>query len=90
MNKAELIAEVSKVVSSAKEAKVAVNTVFNIIMKSLKKGQSVTIVGFGTFKVVKRAARKGNNPRTGESIKIKATKAPKFVPGKPLKDAVKK
>jgi DNA-binding protein HU-beta len=59
------------------------------ITKSLKKGEDVTLVGFGTFKVVKRKARKGRNPYTGEEIKIKATKAAKFIPGKALKAAVK-
>jgi DNA-binding protein HU-beta len=57
--------------------------------QSLEKGEDVTLTGFGTFKVVKRKARKGRNPFTGEEIKIKATKAPKFTPGKALKDAVK-
>jgi DNA-binding protein HU-beta len=55
----------------------------------LKKGDTVTLVGFGTFKVTKRKARKGRNPQTGEEIKIKASKAPKFTPGKSLKEAVK-
>ena len=91
MNKVALINEVSKVVSTKKEAKVAVDCVFGTITKALKKRKSetVTIVGFGTFKVEKRKARKGRNPRTGETIKIKAKKVPKFVAGKALKDAVK-
>jgi DNA-binding protein HU-beta len=55
----------------------------------LKKGDTVILVGFGTFKVTKRKARKGRNPQTGEEIKIKASKAPKFSPGKSLKEAVK-
>jgi len=55
----------------------------------LKKGEDVTLTGFGTFKVIKRKARKGRNPSTGEEIKIKATKAPKFTAGKALKEAVK-
>ena len=58
-------------------------------MKTLKKGNKVTLVGFGTFSVGKRAARKGRNPRTGETIKIKASKSPKFKAGKTFKDAVK-
>ena len=66
-----------------------VDCVFSSITQSLKKGEDVTLVGFGTFKVVKRKARKGRNPSTGEAIKIKATKAPKFTPGKSLKEAVK-
>ncbi len=54
----------------------------------MKKKDSVTLVGFGTFKVAQKKARKGRNPQTGEEIKIKAKKVPKFVPGKSLKDAV--
>ena len=89
MNKAELINEVAKVVSTKKEAQAAVDCVVDAITKTLKKGQPVTLVGFGTFKVVKRKARKGRNPQTGAEIKISASKAPKFVAGKALKDAVK-
>ena len=89
MNKADLIKEVEKVTSTKKEAAAAVDAVFEAITKSLKKGADVTIVGFGTFKVAKRAARKGHNPQTGEAIKIKAKKVPKFTAGKGLKDAVK-
>jgi nucleoid DNA-binding protein len=89
MNKADLINEVAKVVSTKKEAQAAVDTVFDAIKKALKKKDSVTLIGFGTFKVDKRKARKGRNPQTGEEIKIKAKKVPKFVPGKSLKDAVK-
>jgi DNA-binding protein HU-beta len=59
------------------------------ISKALKKGDKVTLIGFGTFSVKKRSARKGRNPQTGEPIKIPATKVPKFTPGKKLKDAVK-
>ena len=87
MNKGDLINEVAKIVSTKKEAKEAVECVLGSITKSLKKKQSVTI-GFGTFKVDKRKARKGRNPQTGETMKIKAKKVPKFVPGKALKDAV--
>jgi len=58
------------------------------IRTTLKKGGSVTLVGFGTFSVGKRAARTGRNPRTGDTIKIKAAKLPKFRPGKGLKDAI--
>jgi len=89
MNKGELINEVAKVVSTKKEAKAAVDCVLSTITKVLKKKQRVTLIGFGTFKVDKRKARKGRNPRTGEPIKIKAKKVPKFVPGKALKDAIK-
>jgi DNA-binding protein HU-beta len=90
MNKGDLINEVAKVVSTKKEAKAAVDCIFNTITNSLKKKKSepVTLVGFGTFKVSKRKARKGRNPRTGEEIKIKAKRVPRFVPGKGLKDAV--
>jgi len=91
MNKGDLVNEVAKVVGTKKEAKAAVDCVFNTITKSLKKRKSepVTLIGFGTFKVSKRKARKGRNPRTGEEIKIKAKRVPRFVPGKGLKDAVK-
>lgn len=88
MNKGDLINEVAKVVSTKKEAKAAVDCVFSSITKALKKKDTVTLVGFGTFKVDKRKARKGRNPQTGESIKIKAKRVPKFVPGKALKDTV--
>ena len=89
MNKGDLINEVAKVVSTKKEAQEAVDCVLSSITNSLKKGDTVTLVGFGTFKVMKRKARKGRNPQTGEEIKIKASKAPKFTPGKALKEAVK-
>ncbi len=89
MNKGDLINEVAKVVSTKKEAQEAVDCILSSITKALKKGDTVTLVGFGTFKVTKRKARKGRNPQTGEEIKIKASKAPKFTPGKSLKEAVK-
>ncbi|MBN2061821.1 MAG: HU family DNA-binding protein [Deltaproteobacteria bacterium] len=89
MNKGDLINEVAKVTSTKKEAQAAVDCVLQTIAKSLKKKTAVTLVGFGTFKVDKRKARNGRNPQTGEVIKIKAKKVPKFVPGKALKDAVK-
>jgi DNA-binding protein HU-beta len=89
MNKSDLVNEVAKVVSTKKEAQAAVDCVIASITTNLKKGQDVTLTGFGTFKVVKRKARNGRNPLTGEPIKIKATKAPKFTAGKGLKDAVK-
>lgn len=90
MNKGDLVNEVAKVVSTKKEAKAAVDCIFDTITKSLKKKKSepVTLVGFGTFKVDKRKARKGRNPQTGEVIKIKAKRVPKFVAGKALKDAL--
>ena len=89
MNKGDLVSEVAKVVGTKKEAQAAVDCVLASITKSLKKKSAVTLVGFGTFKVDKRKARKGRNPQTGEEIKIKAKKVPKFIPGKALKDAVK-
>ena len=89
MNKGDLINELAKVVCTKKEAKAAVNTIFGAITKALKKGGKVTLIGFGTFSVTKRAARKGRNPQTGKEIKIAARKVPKFTPGKGLKVAVK-
>jgi DNA-binding protein HU-beta len=88
MNKADLVNEVASVVSTKKEAQAAVDCILDAITKALKKGDVVTLVGFGAFKVTKRKARKGRNPQTGEEIKINASKAPKFVAGKGLKDAV--
>ena len=89
MNKGDLVNEVAKVVGTKKASKAAVDCIFSTITKTLKKKKTVTLIGFGTFKVDKRKARKGRNPQTGEAIKIKAKKVPKFVPGKALKDAVK-
>ncbi|MEJ2476723.1 MAG: HU family DNA-binding protein [Desulfobacterales bacterium] len=89
MNKGDLINEVSQVLASKKDAQAAVDGVLAAVTKALKKGDDVTLVGFGTFKVAKRKARTGRNPQTGAEIKIKATKVPKFVPGKALKEAVK-
>lgn len=89
MNKGDLVGQVAKVVGTKKGAQAAVDCVFASITKALKKKDSVTLVGFGTFKVNKRKARKGRNPQTGEEIKIKAKRVPKFVAGKALKDAIK-
>ena len=89
MNKAQLIDAVAKVVSSKKEAAAAVDAVLNAVTSTLKKGQTVTLVGFGTFKVVKRKARTGRNPRTGDTIKIPAKNIPVFRAGSELKAAVK-
>ena len=89
MNKAELIGEVAKVTCSKKEADEAVSATFAAIQKALKKGDNVTLVGFGTFRVSKRKARKGRNPQTGAVLKIAAKKVPVFKAGKGLKDAVK-
>jgi len=89
MNKAGLIAEVAKVTSTKKEADLAISATLAAIQKALKKGDTVTLVGFGTFKVSKRKARKGRNPQTGKEIKIAAKKVPVFKAGKGFKDAVK-
>ncbi|MBI5198561.1 MAG: HU family DNA-binding protein [Nitrospirae bacterium] len=90
MTKADLIDKIS---SGAGISKTAANNAVNITLDSiksaLKKGQTVSLIGFGTFSVGKRKARRGRNPRTGEEIKIPATKVPKFSPGKVLKDVVK-
>jgi DNA-binding protein HU-beta len=79
---------VAKVVSTKKEAQEAVDCVLSSITRALQKGDTVTLVGFGSFKVVGRKARKGRNPQTGEEINIKASNAPKFTPGQALKEAV--
>jgi DNA-binding protein HU-beta len=89
MNKKDLINEVSKVVKTKKDAHAAVDCVLSSITKALENGDSVSLIGFGTFKVVERKARKGRNPQTGEEISIAASKVPKFVAGKALKEAVK-
>ncbi len=88
MNKGDLVGEVAKVLKTKKDAQAAVDRVIFAITNSLKKGESVRLVGFGTFKVDKRKARKGRHPRTGEPIKIKAKKVPKFVASSVLKDEV--
>ncbi|MEW6685409.1 MAG: HU family DNA-binding protein [Candidatus Edwardsbacteria bacterium] len=89
MNKAELVDAISKVTCTKSEAAAAVDAVIENITKALKKGDSVTLVGFGTFSVKKRAARVGRNPQTGKEIKIPAKKVPVFKAGKELKLAVK-
>jgi len=89
MNKQDLVTEVAKFTCTKVEAGKALDAVLAAIKKSLKKGESVTLVGFGTFSVTKRSARKGRNPQTGAPIKIAAKKVPKFTAGKALKDAVK-
>jgi len=89
LNKTEMIETVSKTADISKAAAGrAVEAMITAVRGSLKKGQMVTIVGFGTFYVGKRAARSGRNPRTGAAIKIKAAKVPKFRAGKALKDAL--
>ena len=90
MTKAELIDKIASNASLTKaDAGKALDASLDAVKAALKKGQKVTLVGFGTFSVSKRKARKGRNPRTGEEIKIAATKVPKFTAGKTLKDAVK-
>lgn len=90
MNKGDLVEAVAKQTGLSKSAaQGAVDAVVENISKSLKKGQSVTLVGFGTFSVSKRKARTGRNPQTGEPIKISARKVPKFSAGKSLKDDVR-
>jgi DNA-binding protein HU-beta len=89
MNKADLVNEVAKVLKAKKDAQAAVDVVLSSIAEALGKGDNVSLVGFGTFKVTSRKARKGRNPQTGEEIYIAASKVPKFVAGKTLKDAVK-
>jgi DNA-binding protein HU-beta len=89
MNKTDLIDVVAESADLPKaSAGRAVDAMVNAITKALKKNDEVTLVGFGTFSVRKRAARAGRNPRTGETIKIGASKVPAFKPGKALKDAV--
>jgi nucleoid DNA-binding protein len=88
MNKSELINEMSAGLKSKKEAEVVLDSLLGVITQGLKKGEKITLTGFGTFKVSKRKARDGRNPRTGEKIKIKARKVPQFTPGKALKTAV--
>ena len=90
MNKADLIEHIAMQADISKAAATrALDAVVGGVKSTLKKSGSVTIVGFGTFAVTKRAARTGRNPRTGAAIKIKASKVPKFKPGKALKDALK-
>ncbi len=89
MNKSELIEAIAKSADISKAAaERALDGAVAAIKNSLKRGSMVTLVGFGTFYVGKRAARSGRNPRTGASIKIKAARVPKFRSGKALKDAV--
>ena len=90
MNKSELIEHIAKQADISKAAAGrALEALIGGVKSTLKKNNSVTLVGFGTFSVTKRAARSGRNPRTGAAIKIKAAKDPKFRPGKALKDALK-
>lgn len=89
MNKSEVIDAVANTAELTKaDSARALDALIEVIKKTLKKGGSITVVGFGTFEVRKRGARTGRNPRTGETIKIKASKVPAFKAGKALKDAV--
>ncbi|HSZ06057.1 MAG TPA: HU family DNA-binding protein [Solirubrobacteraceae bacterium] len=89
MNKSQLIDEIAKDAGLTKaDASRAVDSLLDTVTRTLKKGEEVAITGFGKFSVVKRAARQGVNPRTGERVKIKASKAPKFSAGAALKQAI--
>jgi len=89
MNKGDLVNEVANVVKTKKAAQAAVECVISSITKALENGDSVSLIGFGTFKMADRKARQGRNPQTGEEMHIAASKVPKFTAGKALKDAVK-
>ncbi len=89
MNKTELVAAIAeKAELSKKDSEKALKAFIETVTDELAKGEKIQLVGFGTFEVAKRAAREGRNPLTGEKMKIKASKAPKFKAGKALKDAV--
>lgn len=91
MSKADIVEKIAKDAGISKAAsEKAVNAFIEAVTNSLKKGQSVTLIGFGTFSVVKRAKRKGINPKTQQPIEIKAKKVPRFRPGTALKNAVNK
>ena len=90
-NKAELVDRVAKKTQlTKKDVSATVEALFETIQEALKAGEKVQVIGFGTFEVRERAARKGRNPQTGKEIKLKASKVPAFKAGKALKDAVKK
>lgn len=89
-NKAELVSEVaSKTNVTKKQVAATVDAIFSAIQENLAKGEKVQLIGFGTFEVRHRAARKGRNPQTGDEIQIPASEVPAFKPGKALKEAVK-
>lgn len=89
MNKGELVEQVSNWTGLTKKAsREAVEAIASVITDTLTRGEKVTLVGFGTFKVMQRKARTGRNPQTGQSIQIPAKKVPRFRPGKDLKDRV--
>lgn len=90
MNKSELVKRIAHSADiSTKESESALSAILDGITETLANGDEVAILGFGTFKVSERAARKGRNPKTGEEIQISASKTPAFKAGKGLKDAVK-
>ncbi len=89
MNKTELVAAMADQAGlSKKDAEAALKAFTDVVAAELKKGEKIQLVGFGTFEVAERAAREGRNPLTGASMKIAASKAPKFKAGKALKDLV--
>ena len=89
MNKTELIAAMAEQTQlSKKDAEAALKAFIDVVSEELKKGEKVQLVGFGTFEVSERAAREGRNPQTGATMKIAASKAPKFKAGKALKDSI--
>lgn len=89
MNKGELVEAIAKDAKVSKgQAQDALEALVKQVQKALKKGEKVTLVGFGTFSSAKRAARMGRNPQTGKPIKIPAKKVARFAPGKSLKDAI--
>lgn len=91
MNKTELVAAIAeKAELSKKDSEKALKAFIDVVTDELKAGEKIQLVGFGTFEVAERAAREGRNPTTGATIKIPASKAPKFKAGKALKDAVNK
>lgn len=90
MNKTELIHQVTEQVHlSKKDVTEVIDTVLQTITEALRNGETIQLVGFGSFEVRSRAARKGRNPKTGEVIQIEASKVPAFKPGKLLKEGVK-
>ncbi len=91
MNKVQLVEAVAKEAGTSKAvAEKTVNAFVSTVTKALKKGDKVTLVGFGTFSVVKKAARMGRNPQTGATLRIKGGKAPRFKPSTVLKETVRK
>ena len=91
MNKAELVAAIAeKTELSKKDSEKALKAFIDVVTEELTKGEKIQLVGFGTFEVAERSAREGRNPQTGATMKIPASKAPKFKAGKALKDVINK